>query len=416
MTLDLTSAETVNAAAKQPWRDPARYWGALHAATVDLPAPLVALSPAALRWNADELRRRAGGLPVRVASKSVRSRAVLDAVLALPGFHGVLAYTLPEALWLAETIDDVVVGYPSVDRAAIARLAASPQLAERVTLMIDSAEQLDLIDAVAPPAGRAEIRVCLDFDASWRTRALGHIGVRRSPVREPDQLRALAETVVARAGFALVGVMAYEAQIAGVADRPGGRAEAALLRTVQRASAAELAERRAAAVAAVREIAPLEFVNGGGTGSLERTAAEPAVTELAAGSGLYGPHLFDHYSAFTVAPALGFALDVVRKPTPDRATLLGGGWIASGPAAPDRLPLPVWPAGLSYEPREGAGEVQTPVRGAAAAGLRAGDRVWLRHAKAGEPLEHATELVPVTDDRRAGEPLASYRGEGKCFL
>lgn len=416
MTLDLTSAETVNAAATQPWRDPARYWGALHAGTADLPAPLVALSPAALRWNTDELVRRAGGLPIRVASKSVRSRAVLDAVLALPGFRGVLAYTLPEALWLAETIDDVVVGYPSVDRAAIARLALSAQLARRVTLMIDSVEQLDLFDAIAPPATRTEIRVCLDFDVSWRTRALGHIGVRRSPVREPAQLRALAEAVLQRAGFALVGVMAYEAQIAGVADRPGGRAEAALLRTVQRASAAELAERRAAAVAAVREVASLEFVNGGGTGSLERTAAEPAVTELAAGSGLYGPHLFDHYSAFTVAPALGFALDVVRKPTPDRATLLGGGWIASGPAAPDRLPLPVWPAGLSYEPREGAGEVQTPLRGAAAAGLRAGDRVWLRHAKAGEPLEHATELVPVAADGRAGEPLASYRGEGKCFL
>ena len=416
MTLDLTSAETVSAAAAQPWQDAARYWGAMHAATAHLPAPVVGLSLAALRWNADELLRRAGGLPIRIASKSVRARPVLDAVLALPGFRGVLAYTLAEALWLAETIDDVVVGYPSVDRAAIAQLAASPQFAARVTIMVDSEAQLDLVDAVVAPGARAEIRVCLDLDASWRTRALGHIGVRRSPVRDPEQLRALAARVVARPGFALVGVMAYEAQIAGVADRPGGRAEAALLRTVQRASGAELAERRAAAVAAVREVADLAFVNGGGTGSLERTAAEPAVTELAAGSGLYGPHLFDHYAAFSVAPALGFALDVVRKPTPDRATLLGGGWIASGPAAPDRLPLPVWPAGLRFEPREGAGEVQTPVCGAAASGLVPGDRVWLRHAKAGEPLEHAAEIVPIHADGRAGEPVRSYRGEGQCFL
>ncbi|WP_025134164.1 alanine racemase [Leucobacter sp. PH1c] len=416
MTLDLSPAEIGHAAAAQPWREPARFWGGLQAATAELPAPLVALSTAALRWNADELRRRAGGLPIRVASKSIRSRGVLDAVLALPGFRGVLAYTLAEALWLAETIDDVVVGYPSVDRASIRRLGASAELAARVTLMVDSTEQLDLIDAVVAPAQRTPIRVCLDLDASWRSRALGHIGVRRSPVREPHELRALAAAVHARPGFALVGVMAYEAQIAGVADRAGGRAEAALLRRVQRASAAELVERRGAAVAAVREVAELEFVNGGGTGSLERTAAESAVTELAAGSGLYGPHLFDHYSAFAVAPALGFALDVVRRPSPDRATLLGGGWIASGPAAADRLPLPVWPEGLAYEAREGAGEVQTPLRGAAARDLRAGDRVWLRHAKAGEPLEHATGIVPVGPDGRAGDEIPSYRGEGKCFL
>ncbi|MFT4231275.1 MAG: amino acid deaminase/aldolase, partial [Leucobacter sp.] len=204
---------------------------------------------------------------------------------------------------------------------------------------------------------------------------------------------------------------------AGVGDRPAGRAaEGALLRAVQRMSGAELADRRAAAIAAVRGEARLEFVNGGGTGSLERTAAEAAVTELAAGSGLFGPHLFDHYGAFDVAPAVGFALDVVRKPAPDIATLLGGGWIASGPAAPDRLPLPVHPAGLAYEPREGAGEVQTPLRGTAARELRPGDRVWLRHTKAGEVMEHANEAVPIGADGAALPPIPSYRGEGRCFL
>lgn len=416
MTLDLAGPDVVAEAAAAPWTQPARYWGTFDTATRDLPAPIIALSTAALRRNADDLTRRAGGLPIRVASKSVRSRAVLHAVLALPGFRGVLAYTLAEAIWLAETIDDVVVAYPSVDRAAITQLANDPRSAARVTLMVDSVDQLDLIDDVVAPGKRSAIRICLDLDASWKSRALGHIGVHRSPLHDPAQLGELAWVVSARSGFTLVGIMAYEAQIAGVGDRPGSRAEAALLRRMQRASGTELAERRALAVATVREIAELEFVNGGGTGSVAHTAAEPAVTEIAAGSGLYGPHLFDHYSAFDVAPALAFALDVVRKPTPDRATLLGGGWIASGPAAPDRLPLPVWPTGLSYEPREGAGEVQTPLRGAAARALRPGDRVWLRHTKAGEPLEHATEIVPVGPDGRAGEALLSYRGEGKCFL
>ncbi|MCW2287235.1 D-serine deaminase-like pyridoxal phosphate-dependent protein [Leucobacter luti] len=417
MTLDLTGPDVVAAAALAPWLDAERYWSMLDAATQDRAAPVLALSVAALRRNADDLARRAGGLPIRVASKSVRSRAVLDAVLALPGYRGVLAYTVAEANWLAETLPDVVVAYPSVDRAAIRELATgAPELAARVTLMVDSVEQLDLIDAVAAPAERAPIRICIDLDASWRSRVLGHIGVRRSPLHSPTELSEFARLVVGRPGFTLVGIMAYEAQIAGVGDRPGSRAQAALLRRVQQSSGAELAERRALAVAAVREIADLEFVNGGGTGSVVQTAAEAAVTEVAAGSGLYGPHLFDHYSAFDVAPALGFALDVVRKPTADRATLLGGGWIASGPAAADRLPLPVWPVGLSYEPREGAGEVQTPVRGDAATALRPGDRVWFRHTKAGEPLEHASEVVPVGADGVAADPVLSYRGEGKCFL
>ena len=424
MTLDLASPALDARAKLEPWRDPADYWARLDEATRQLPAPVVALGLEALAWNAADLARRAGGLPIRVASKSLRVRSVLEAVLRLPGFRGVLAYSLREALWLAREanagagIDDIVVGYPTADLGALRELGGDEFAASRITIMVDSEAQLDLVDRALPASERAApIRVCLDLDASWRSRALGHIGVRRSPVRRPEELGALAELVTRRQGFEVVGVMAYEAQIAGVADRPAGKpAEGAMLRMMQRASAAELAERRCASIAAVRKVAELEFVNGGGTGSIERTAAEPWVTEVAAGSGLFGPHIFDHYASFDVAPAVAFALDVVRKPTEDRATLLGGGWIASGPPAPDRLPLPVWPAGLAYEPREAAGEVQTPLRGAAARALMPGDRVWLRHAKSGEIMEHTNEVVPVTLDGAAQEPIPSYRGEGKCFL
>ena len=235
-------------------------------------------------------------------------------------------------------------------------------------------------------------------------------------MRTPEALRALAEAVLRRPGFELVGVMSYEAQIAGVGDRPIGRpVQGAVLRAVQRASGAELVERRARAIAAVLEVAELEFVNGGGTGSIERTAAESAITEVAAGSGLFGPHLFDRYAAFFPAPAVAFALDVVRRPAAETATLLGGGWIASGPAGAARLPQPVWPRGLRYAPREGAGEVQTPVIGAAAGELRVGDRGWLRHTKSGEPMEHANEAVPVMGGA-AADPLLPYRGEGECWL
>lgn len=413
MTLALQVSPPTTA---RPWEDADAYWSAMDTATAALDPVFGAVNLAALSHNAHDLARRANGVPIRIASKSVRCRGVLDAVLALPGYHGVLAYTLAEALWLAETIDDVVVGYPSADRDAIARLAASPELARRVTIMIDSVDHLDLVDAVVAPTARAEIRVAIELDSSFKSRLLGHIGVWRSPVHRAEQARALAEAVVARRGFRLVGMMGYEAQVAGLGNAPkGSPLRGALVRALQRSSMAELVERRAAAVAAVNELAPLEFVNGGGTGSLEVTGADRSVTEVAAGSGLFGPHLFDNYAHFTPAPAAAFAVPVVRRPAPDRVTLLGGGWIASGPPGVDRLPQVVWPTGLKMVPREMAGEVQTPVTGEPATRLRLGDRVWLRHTKAGELSEHVNELHLIDVDTVAGA-LPTYRGEGKAFL
>ncbi|GGF37723.1 alanine racemase [Marmoricola endophyticus] len=409
---------------QEPWREPQRWWPALDAATASLDPPLGVLSLEALRWNAHDLLRRAAGLPIRLASKSVRVRGVIEAVLALPGWAGVLAYTLPEALWLAAGEAgqrDVVVGYPTVDRAALAALAGSPELAARVTLMVDDVAQLDLVDSVVPPSRRPALRVCLELDASYRHRLLGHVGTLRSPVREAADLQTLARTVVARPGFTLVGVMAYEGQIAGLGNAGSGRGH--VVRALQRASALELAERRGAAVSAVRRVADLEFVNGGGTGSVESTHADPSVTEVAAGSGLFGPHLFDTYAHFSPAPAAAFALGVVRKPAPDVVTLLGGGWVASGPPTADRLPQVVWPQGLATVGREGAGEVQTPLRGEAARSMAVGDRVWLRHTKAGELSEHVDRLVLVeggpgldTGEARTVGALDTYRGEGKAFL
>jgi D-serine deaminase-like pyridoxal phosphate-dependent protein len=395
-----------------PWKDAATWWPGLTEATSALDTPFGVLSAEALAANAFDMLDRAGGTPIRVASKSVRVRGVLDAVLALPGYRGILSYTLPEALWLAETCDDVVVGYPSADRNGIARLAADETLASRVTLMVDSVEQLDFIDSVVAPAGRTPLRVCLELDASLRSGLLGHLGVRRSPVHDPADAAALAVAIVARPGFRLVGIMAYEAQVAGQVNRGAGRVH---IRAMQKASIRELAERRGAAVAAVRQIADLEFVNGGGTGSLESTHADPSVTEIAAGSGLFGPHLFDGYVHFTPAPAASFAMSVVRRPTPEIATILGGGWVASGPPGPDRLPQIVWPEGLRMLPREMAGEVQTPVVGPAARDLRVGDRVWFRHTKAGEVSEHL-DAFAVVENGRIVEETPTYRGEGKVFL
>ncbi len=390
-----------------------------NAATAQLEPPFAVVDLAALRANAASMARRAAGKPIRVASKSVRCRAVLEQALATGGFQGILAFTLPEALWLAAqgTSGDILVAYPTADQAALARLAGDPAAAAAITVMVDGPDHLDLIGkAAAAVPDPARVQVCIDIDTSYV--ALGGLlraGARRSPVRTPAQAAALAREILARPGLRLAGLMAYEAQIAGVGDRPPGRPlYARAVRLMQDRSAAELAARRAAIVGAVRAVAPLRFVNGGGTGSIERTAAEAAVTEIGAGSGLYQPWLFDSYRAFSGRPAALFALPVVRRPGPRVVTVTGGGYVASGPAHPSRLPQPYLPAGLRLDRQEGAGEVQTPLLGAAAGGLRLGDRVWFRHAKAGELCERFSQLHLLDGDRLAAT-VPTYRGEGQSF-
>ncbi|MEV4161734.1 amino acid deaminase/aldolase [Nonomuraea dietziae] len=386
-------------------------------ATAELDPPFAILDMEALRANAESLVRRAGGKPIRVASKSVRSRPILERILAMDGFRGVMAFTLPEALWLvSHGLSDVLVAYPTADRAALARLAASERAAREITLMVDSAEHLDYIEA-AVPANSPPLRLCLDLDAGYlafggRFRA----GALRSPVREPAHAADLAADIAKRPGFRLVGLMAYEAQIAGVGDDPPGSAAfARVVRLMQARSARELILRRGRVVNAVRQVADLEFVNGGGTGSIERTVREKAVTECAAGSGFFHPRLFDFYRGFSGRPAALFALPVVRRPAPDVVTVLGGGYLASGAPGPSRLPQPYLPPGLRYSADEGAGEVQTPLLGQPAEDLRVGDRVWFRHAKAGELCERFAGLLLVEGDKVV-EEVPTYRGEGKTFL
>jgi D-serine deaminase-like pyridoxal phosphate-dependent protein len=386
-------------------------------ATAHLETPLAAVDLAAFDDNASQLAGRANGKPLRVASKSVRCRELLQRVLARPGWRGVMAYTLPEAIWLVRegVTDDVLVAYPTVHRAAIAELTADEKLARAISIMVDSPAHLDVVDRVTSPGKRPDVRLCIDLDASWKPAGPLHLGVRRSPVHSAAQASALARRLVARPGFQLVGLMSYEAQIAGLGDAPPRQAlRGKAIQLIQTYSYAEIVRRRGAAVAAVREHADLEFVNGGGTGSVAATAADPVVTEVTAGSGLYGPTLFDAYRNWRPTPAAFFALSVVRRPAPGIATVHGGGWIASGPAEKSRLPQPYLPAGLRLKPDEGAGEVQTPLLGPVADTLRPGDRVWFRHAKAGELCEHVNELQLI--DGESAAPVPTYRGEGHAFL
>lgn len=383
---------------------------ALEVATSGLDAPLAALHLPSLRANLDDLRRRASGTRIRIASKSVRSRAVLAEALGADlrgddAVRGVMAYSLAEALWLVESgCDDVLMGYPTVDRAALRGLGENPVAMDAVTLMVDDTRQLE----IARDAGAGGARVCVDVDCSLRLGPL-HLGVRRSPLRGADDVGPLVRRAT-ELGFRVVGAMFYEAQVAGVPDDVRG------IRLVKRLSMRRLVDIREEVAATIEAMTgrPPEIINSGGSGSVAESAVAPAVTEVTAGSGLYVPGLFDNYRTFTPRPSLFYALPAVRTPARGLTTFLYGGYVASGVPGPDRLPVPAPPTGLRYLGREGAGEVQTPVRGEVAVG----ERAWWRHAKAGELCERF-DTLHVVDETPDGPAVIdrwpTYRGEGKCF-
>jgi len=386
----------------------------------EVEAPFAFVDLDAMWSNSDAMLARAMEKPIRVASKSLRCRALLERILRRDErYAGLLTFTLPETLWLAENgFENLLLAYPTADTEALGELAlrsvANP--AEAPIVMVDCVEHLEAIEGVLG-ADAAPVRVCIDLDAGWW--ALGgrvKVGPKRSPVHTVEQAVALAQEIERRPQVELAALMSYEGQIAGVGDQPPGRRlRGAAIRFMQKRSVAELAERRAAVAAAIRELTELPIVNGGGTGSLELTGAEDSVTEIAAGSGFYAPTLFDHYSRFSLTPAAGFALPIVRKPTAGVATALGGGYLASGSGDTARLPSPWLPEGLKLDVEEGAGEVQTPLSGLPARDLQVGDRVYMRHAKAGELCERFEALHLLEGDEII-DVVPTYRGEGQTFL
>jgi D-serine deaminase-like pyridoxal phosphate-dependent protein len=380
-----------------------------------LPAAFVDLD--ALDANLADLRRRAGALPIRLVTKSVRCVAILRRVLASSKqFRGLMCYSPAEAAWLASLgFDDLLVAYPSVEPDDLRAVAAQVRAGRAITLMVDGAAQVQRIAQLAQEHGVVQ-PLAIDLDMSSDFPGL-RFGVFRSPVDGVDAALALAAEIARHPSLRLDGLMGYESQIAGLMDDVPGRAiRSAVIRLLKRRSIPEVNERRRATVAALAAAGhTLRFVNGGGTGSFESTRADTSVTELAAGSGLYVPTLFDHYRAFAARPAAGFAVAVTRSPKPGIVTCAGGGYPASGPAGADRLPRPWLPAGCALIGTEGAGEVQTPVRLPAGVSLAPGDPLLFRHAKAGELCERFNELLLMAGGRVV-DTVPTYRGDGRCFF
>lgn len=389
-------------------------WDVARTLLAEEPLPALLVDRDALDRNIDVVLGLASraGKPVRVATKSFRSVRLLERVLArgAPHVRGLLAYSVHEAIRLAERgLSDIIVAYPTVDGRALA--AAADRAATSVTLLVDHIDHVEAISKAARARG-TRLKVCLELDVSFRARGgQVHLGPRRSPLHDAESVVELARAIAARPELELAALMGYEAHIAGLADASFA------MRTFKKLAWPRVLEVREATFSALRQEGLLPpVVNGGGSGSLPLTLADPSTTEATIGSGLLCSHLFDHFDAVKYEPAIFFALEVCRIPDREHVTCRGGGYVASGESGPDRSPRPVLPEGLAFVEREGAGEVQTPlVVSHAARAPRIGDPVLFRPAKAGEIAERFAEHLMFSDGKMV-DRAPTYRGEGWTFF
>lgn len=370
-----------------------------------------------LEANLKDLKARAGSKNIRIASKSVRIFDIVKRALDFdPVYQGIMCFSNAEAAWLSQKgMDDLLVGYPGLQKEYVRAVCDELKKGKKIYLMIDLPEHIEYFNQIGKEEG-VQIPLCIDVDMTSVYPGL-RFGVWRSSVNDKSGVEHLLKMLDNNPHVSIKGLMGYEAAIAGMGDNFKGKfAQNLIVRFLKNQSAKEIAKRRSECVKALKDYGcELDFVNGGGTGSMEWTKQENAVTEITVGSGLFNSTLFDNYTNFKHHPAAAYAMEIVRKPSKDIYTAHGGGYTASGAIGNDKEAQIYLPKGAKLIPQEGAGEVQTPVKYNGPVQLKLGNPVFMRHSKAGELFERFNEVILIKDGKVIGK-TPSYRGEGQCFV
>lgn len=379
--------------------------------------PLAFVDMAALDKNIQRIQARCGDKKIRIATKSIRSLAIIRYITHhLKGVSGLMCYSPEEAVWLVQNgFPDVLMGYPTIHKPSIEGICRSNKGGHgTIAFMVDHVDQLQAIQDVSK-AEDVVSHICIDVDMSVQFPGV-YFGVWRSSLKSLQQIQNLVNTAQQMSHIKILGLMGYESQIAGVGDHIKGKwALSQLVRLLKNLSRKTIETKRAEAVSWIQtQGISLQFVNAGGTGSLEWNKEEAAVSEVTVGSGFFASHLFDHYQNFKHQPAAFFALDITRNPQNNIYTCSYGGYVASGSAGPEKLPQPYLPEGITLIANEGTGEVQTPFEYSGKTPIKIGDPVFFRHSKAGELCERFNELNLISNGQIV-DVVKTYRGEGKCW-
>ncbi|TQR19480.1 alanine racemase [Psychrobacillus vulpis] len=369
----------------------------------------------ALDYNIRFINEKTINKKVRVATKSVRSVEMLKYLESnLQRFNGWMTFSTEETLFLLEqNFDDFLIGYPQLDKLKVVEIIPYILKGKKIVFMVDDLTQLQFLDSIGKEHN-VIISICIDINVSKDFKLI-YFGTKRSSLHNITALEELLDRTKALSNIQVVGVMGYEAQIAGVGDRPAQIYKKPIIQLLKNKSYRSISTFRKEAVRLVRSYYPLlEFVNGGGSGSIAYTCTEEEVSEITIGSAFYAPTLFSRYDSLKLQPAAGFALQVTRKPENQIIVCHGGGYIASGAIGEDKQPEPYYPTDLKLLKLEGAGEVQTPLYDPRQKCV-VGDVVYFRHAKAGELCERFNQLY-LSRDGQLKSVCNTYRGDGKCFL
>ncbi len=238
-------------------------------ATVQTPVGLVDLDTA--RANAERVVAYAGehGLAWRPHIKTHKSREVARLQLEA-GAQGLTVATLREAEVMASLADDVLLAYPPVGEAKLARLLALLQEGPaarpgfRLTVALDD-------EAVLEPLARA----CHDAGVSVGVLVEMDVGLGRVGVGDPGRVVELAEAAEVSAGVVWRGLMFYPGHIRmaeGDQDEPLSGVAARLQRTLEALEVGGLDP---------------EIVSGGSTPTLWQSHRIPGMTEIRSGSCIY---------------------------------------------------------------------------------------------------------------------------------
>jgi len=382
----------------------------------ELEAPSMWVNLDALDYNIAEVTRKSPNIQIRIASKSIRSLDAIQYILEhQKNSIGIMSFSPAEAEFLIKNgIKDILMGYPTLEKDAIksAQLEANKQGA-KLTFMVDLPEHLTLLNEIAEDI-KTEISICFDLDMSVQFPGI-YFGVYRSSIKSIEDLKARLKVLDTCKSLKVWGLMGYEAQVAGLADKtPGKTIFNGVIKLLKSVSLSKIAARRKAMADLLRSYTGDEIqINGGGTGSIQTTILEEGITEITVGSGYFQSHIFDNFENIQHHPAAGFALRITRNPAPNIYTCQSGGYIASGPIELSKQPKFYYPQTAKFLKNEGFGEVQTPFK-YFETDLKIGDVVLLRHAKAGELSEHFNTIHIFKNDAYFGT-WKTYRGNGTSF-
>lgn len=397
----------------------------------------------ALDHNIKLVNQKTHAVRLRLATKSIRSLDVLRYIKDnSPHFIGLMSYAADESLYLLENgFDNVLCAYPTLDMDSVAATFRYIKQGATMIWMVDRPEHIDMLNEIAK-AHDMVIEVCLDINMSMPLPAL-YFGTKRSALMSIKDVKKLLKHIKKRSNIIVSAAMGYEAQIAGLPEHlPRKALLAPAIRLLKNCSKKQVSQRRRSVIAYLKKQGyTLKLVNGGGSGSMDFTASQPEVSEITVGSAYYKPAYFDYMDSMNeFNAAAGFVLAVTRQPEKGVITCHSGGFIASGAAGIDKAPVVHYPKNLSIINGEGFGEVQTPMiinktNSSNIPPPNIGERVWCRHAKAGELCEHFNEIIAYrqlsqsiastchasdkallkNNTKTPHQLMTTYRGEGRCF-